>query len=162
MIVFRNTADGQSSSNMTNLAIKGFIGIQAMAEMSKLMNESSDAEHYDVCRLTTSHSASPSWPRTPELRRRKHRNVAVISPIRWSEPFSFKLWRRIIVCAHVQLLLRSSPGDKCDSPKCMYSFTQLGISELDGWFLYSFIRNKHSSTRVRWLQVSKYLLGCGQ
>lgn len=45
---FRATADGQDSANMTNLAIKGLIAIQAMSEISDAVGESSDADSFGV------------------------------------------------------------------------------------------------------------------
>ena len=36
---------------MTNLAIKGIIGVKAMAEISRTVNQSSDAQLYDVRHL---------------------------------------------------------------------------------------------------------------
>ncbi|PBL00374.1 hypothetical protein ARMGADRAFT_1058457 [Armillaria gallica] len=39
-------ADGLSSTNMTNLAIKGIIGIKAMSEISQALGRSQDAETY--------------------------------------------------------------------------------------------------------------------
>ncbi|RPD75338.1 DUF1793-domain-containing protein [Lentinus tigrinus ALCF2SS1-7] len=41
------SADGLSNPNMTNLAIKGIIGVQAMAEISRAMQRDSDTLHYD-------------------------------------------------------------------------------------------------------------------
>ncbi|KAI0341899.1 hypothetical protein BDW22DRAFT_1484797 [Trametopsis cervina] len=40
------TADLISKANSTNLAIKGIIGIKAMAEISKVLDKQSDSEHY--------------------------------------------------------------------------------------------------------------------
>ncbi|KAI0354924.1 hypothetical protein OH77DRAFT_1425524 [Trametes cingulata] len=40
------TADNEPGANMTNLAIKGIIGVKAMAEISRTLGEGSDAEHY--------------------------------------------------------------------------------------------------------------------
>ncbi|KZT10665.1 uncharacterized protein LAESUDRAFT_755360 [Laetiporus sulphureus 93-53] len=40
------SADSQSTANMTNLAIKGNIGIQAMAEISQAYGNSEDEQHY--------------------------------------------------------------------------------------------------------------------
>jgi hypothetical protein len=49
-IFFRNeissNADGQSSSNMTNLALKGILGIKAMGEMSNVAGNQNDAKKY--------------------------------------------------------------------------------------------------------------------
>ena len=44
----RTSADGESTANMTNLAIKGIIGVKAMAEISRALVQHSDAENYDV------------------------------------------------------------------------------------------------------------------
>jgi hypothetical protein len=38
----------QNHGNLTNLAIKGIIGIRAMAEISQIMGQSMDAEKYEV------------------------------------------------------------------------------------------------------------------
>ncbi|PCH43422.1 DUF1793-domain-containing protein [Wolfiporia cocos MD-104 SS10] len=40
------SADGQSTANMTNLAIKGIIGIQAMSEISKAVQEDTDSQKF--------------------------------------------------------------------------------------------------------------------
>ncbi|KAK7461368.1 hypothetical protein VKT23_008545 [Stygiomarasmius scandens] len=40
------TSDGQSSANMTNLALKGILGIRAMAEMSGVMGKGDDEGNY--------------------------------------------------------------------------------------------------------------------
>ena len=45
---YRTAGDGQNSVNMTNLAIKGIIGVKVMAEISRIVNQSSDAQIYDV------------------------------------------------------------------------------------------------------------------
>lgn len=45
----RQSADTtDTNANLTNVALKGIIGIQAMAEMSTAMNLSDDAQHYSV------------------------------------------------------------------------------------------------------------------
>ena len=44
----RISADGLANPNMTNLAIKGIIGVKAMAEMSRAVQRDPDAERYDV------------------------------------------------------------------------------------------------------------------
>ena len=44
----RTSGDGQISVNMTNLAIKGIIAVKAMAEVSRTVNQSSEAQLYDV------------------------------------------------------------------------------------------------------------------
>lgn len=44
----RFTADGQSSANMTNLAIKGIVAIEAMAQISAVLGNSSAASYYSV------------------------------------------------------------------------------------------------------------------
>ncbi|OSD07070.1 hypothetical protein PYCCODRAFT_1464180 [Trametes coccinea BRFM310] len=43
----QSTADNQGGANMTNLAIKGIIGVKAMAEISRVLGESMDAQQYD-------------------------------------------------------------------------------------------------------------------
>ncbi|KAI0335016.1 DUF1793-domain-containing protein [Cubamyces sp. BRFM 1775] len=40
-------ADSQSAANMTNLAIKGIIGVKAMAEISRALGQDLDAQQYD-------------------------------------------------------------------------------------------------------------------
>ena len=45
----RFTADNQNKPNMTNLAIKGIIGIQAMSEISQVSGMRDDAQRYAVC-----------------------------------------------------------------------------------------------------------------
>ncbi|PCH43427.1 DUF1793-domain-containing protein [Wolfiporia cocos MD-104 SS10] len=42
----QESADGQSNANMTNLAIKGIIGIQAMSEISKAVQEDTDSQKF--------------------------------------------------------------------------------------------------------------------
>ncbi|TFK83965.1 hypothetical protein K466DRAFT_602413 [Polyporus arcularius HHB13444] len=44
---FWDTANGESNSNMTNLAIKGIIGVKAMAEISRALQQNSDSQYYD-------------------------------------------------------------------------------------------------------------------
>ncbi|KAI9067393.1 DUF1793-domain-containing protein [Trametes sanguinea] len=41
------TADDESNANMTNLAIKGIIGVKAMAEISRALGQDVDAQQYD-------------------------------------------------------------------------------------------------------------------
>jgi len=43
------TASGLSSTNRTNLAIKGIIAIGAMSKMSLAIGRAADAEKYSVC-----------------------------------------------------------------------------------------------------------------
>jgi hypothetical protein len=45
----RSSADGLTTNNQTNLAIKGIIAIQAMSKMSSVVNQTTDAEKYNVC-----------------------------------------------------------------------------------------------------------------
>ena len=47
-IYSRVTADGQNNPNMTNLAIKGIIAVQAMAEISDALGNNGDATSYKV------------------------------------------------------------------------------------------------------------------
>jgi len=44
----RMSADGQQAANVTNLALKGIIGIRAMADMSNALGKSEDAKRYLV------------------------------------------------------------------------------------------------------------------
>ncbi len=44
----RDTADGENNANLTNLAIKGIIGVKAMAEISDAVQQGSDAQYYKV------------------------------------------------------------------------------------------------------------------
>jgi hypothetical protein len=44
----RSSADGLTTNNQTNLAIKGIIAIQAMSKMSSVVNQTADAEKYNV------------------------------------------------------------------------------------------------------------------
>ncbi|KAI0759822.1 DUF1793-domain-containing protein [Trametes elegans] len=41
------SADGETFANMTNLAIKGIIGVKAMAEISRSLGQDFDAQQYD-------------------------------------------------------------------------------------------------------------------
>ncbi|TFK89099.1 DUF1793-domain-containing protein [Polyporus arcularius HHB13444] len=41
------SADGENKPNMTNLALKGIIGVKAMAEISRALGKDSDAQEYD-------------------------------------------------------------------------------------------------------------------
>ena len=45
----RSSADGLTTNNQTNLAIKGIIAIKAMSKMSSVVNQVADAEKYNVC-----------------------------------------------------------------------------------------------------------------
>ena len=45
----RSSADGLTTNNQTNLAIKGIIAIKAMSKMSSVVNQAADAEKYNVC-----------------------------------------------------------------------------------------------------------------
>ena len=47
-LCLRTAGDSQISVNMTNLAIKGIIGVKAMAEISRILSQSPDAQIYDV------------------------------------------------------------------------------------------------------------------
>ncbi len=44
----RYSADGLSTDNQTNLAIKGIIAIKAMSQMSSFVNNTTDFEKYSV------------------------------------------------------------------------------------------------------------------
>ena len=48
----RSSADGDTTANLTNLAIKGIIGVQAMAEISRALGATDDAHNYDVRRMS--------------------------------------------------------------------------------------------------------------
>ncbi len=50
----RDTADGENSANLTNLAIKGIIGVKAMAEIGDAVQQGSDAQYYKVCHSSPS------------------------------------------------------------------------------------------------------------
>ncbi|KAH9926279.1 uncharacterized protein BXZ73DRAFT_49533 [Epithele typhae] len=43
-----SAGDGDSNANMTNLAIKGIIGVKAMADISRVFGASADASYYDA------------------------------------------------------------------------------------------------------------------
>ncbi|KAI0088041.1 hypothetical protein BDY19DRAFT_1057674 [Irpex rosettiformis] len=45
-------ADQQSKANSTNLAIKGMIGIQALSQISQILNNQADFEHYSTIATT--------------------------------------------------------------------------------------------------------------
>ncbi len=47
-MLFRTNSDSEQQANITNLAIKGIIGIQAMAEISKTLGDDSDAQYFSV------------------------------------------------------------------------------------------------------------------
>ena len=49
-IQHRSSADGLTTNNQTNLAIKGIIAIKAMSKMSSVVNQTADAGKYNVCR----------------------------------------------------------------------------------------------------------------
>ncbi|PCH44011.1 DUF1793-domain-containing protein [Wolfiporia cocos MD-104 SS10] len=51
----QSDADWQNAANMTNLAVKGIIGIYAMSEMSRLMGNGSDATRYASTAMTFMH-----------------------------------------------------------------------------------------------------------
>ena len=44
----RASADGWTAANQTNLAIKGIIAIQAMSEMSTIVDQVTEAKNYSV------------------------------------------------------------------------------------------------------------------
>lgn len=52
-ILDRTSADGITESNNTNLAIKGIIGIAAMAEISQAMGNTTAAQQYQVITTVT-------------------------------------------------------------------------------------------------------------
>ena len=51
MTPLRSSADGLSTNNQTNLAIKGIIAIQAMSEMCSIVMQAADADWYSVRKL---------------------------------------------------------------------------------------------------------------
>ncbi|KAJ7915217.1 hypothetical protein B0H13DRAFT_2658900 [Mycena leptocephala] len=53
----RDTDLAQARGNVTNLALKGIIGIQAMSEISRIMDETEDAQKYE----TSANSLMQSW-----------------------------------------------------------------------------------------------------
>ena len=42
------SVDGQDTANLTNLALKGILGVRAMAEISHSLGEDDDAQSYLV------------------------------------------------------------------------------------------------------------------
>ena len=48
MTLLRSSADGLSTNNQTNLAIKGIIAIQAMSKMSSIVKQTADVDKYSV------------------------------------------------------------------------------------------------------------------
>ena len=48
----RTPLDETTSENLVNLALKGIVGIQAMAEISRTVGNSSDADMYEVSWLS--------------------------------------------------------------------------------------------------------------
>ena len=40
--------DAETTSNLTNLAIKGIIGVKAMAEIARAVGQDADGSQYDV------------------------------------------------------------------------------------------------------------------
>lgn len=63
IMVFRTSADAESTGNSTNLALKGIIAIKAMSELASALGQSSDASSYSVRVFLppslTSHSEMP-------------------------------------------------------------------------------------------------------
>ncbi|KAI0705088.1 hypothetical protein C8T65DRAFT_577862 [Cerioporus squamosus] len=62
------SADGENKANMTNLALKGIIGVKAMAEISRAIGKDSDAQEYD------SHASAliGSWQSLAESSTQQH------------------------------------------------------------------------------------------
>lgn len=56
----RMSADNQGNANMTNLAIKGIIGVKAMAQISHALHHDDDGQAYDV-RLSESARSGVIW-----------------------------------------------------------------------------------------------------
>lgn len=60
----------QARGNVTNLALKGIIAIQAMSEISRIMDEAEDAQKYEVrpsfTRLMKSYSYTVRLRRLPK------------------------------------------------------------------------------------------------
>jgi hypothetical protein len=50
----RDTGLAQTHGNITNLALKGIIAIQAMAEISQVMGQTADEQKYEVCKRCAS------------------------------------------------------------------------------------------------------------
>ncbi|KAI0705087.1 hypothetical protein C8T65DRAFT_240266 [Cerioporus squamosus] len=62
------SADGLSNPNMTNLAIKGIIGVKAMAEISRATHQDSDAQQYD----SRANALAGSWLSLAESSDQQH------------------------------------------------------------------------------------------
>lgn len=45
---YRNTADLESNANLTNLAVKGILGIEAMHQISQALGKTADAGNFAV------------------------------------------------------------------------------------------------------------------
>ena len=45
------SADGETATNSTNLALKGIIGLKAMAEISRVVGNETDAMTYEASHL---------------------------------------------------------------------------------------------------------------
>lgn len=61
VLQFRTAANGQANNNMTNLAIKGLVGIQAMSEISRALGQDNDAASYAVGHSFEVHSIFLSY-----------------------------------------------------------------------------------------------------
>ena len=48
LCTFRRSADNEPFANMTNLAVKGIIGVKAMAEISNTLGNVADAKFFGV------------------------------------------------------------------------------------------------------------------
>ncbi|KAI0645913.1 DUF1793-domain-containing protein [Trametes meyenii] len=74
------SADEESIANMTNLAIKGIIGVKAMAEISRALGEDADAQQYD------SHAAAlvGSWQSLALSSDQKHLLGVYGNPSSWA------------------------------------------------------------------------------
>ena len=95
----RISADGESQANMTNLAIKGIIGVKAMGEISLAVGEDDDAQTYEVCL-----SISVIIPRDSTLTCRRHAHLSYLilgSP-----------WR----CRRTSRTYSRSMGTSCHGP----------------------------------------------
>lgn len=105
----RMSADALSAANMTNLAIKGIIGIQAMSEIARAVGQSDDCQHYAVrCTLAICRKISELC--LLECRFCLYGKTAIASLVLGSRTFIVVIWRSQLLGIDVQSVRRPTPS----------------------------------------------------
>lgn len=117
IMVFRTSADNESTGNSTNLALKGIIAIKAMSELASALGQSSDASSYSVRLFHPPSLAFHSEiPLSPEYRIELYQHLVFPRHLKLELPLTFLRQLRLLQL-WVQHVRRSMAGHQ---PRLLY------------------------------------------